>query len=255
MKIYSWNVLCFNKKLPEVCDFIKTLDFDVLCLQEVTDDLLKELQKMPFHLVYHVDVIRLFSKKRQEKNYVVILSRHEFQSHGTMQFAELPFPAHTRLFIAFMGLFEWSWVTERGAIYADVKIEHKKIRIFSIHLTLWGPGNRAKEFGLLTEYLPKGDSSVVCGDFNVIEYGPMKILNFLLGGSLKEGTPWYPERELFEDRFKKQGLHNPLLGKITHKFSRSQLDHVLVSDNLRVLNAWVVPDSHGSDHRPVGVEI
>jgi endonuclease/exonuclease/phosphatase family metal-dependent hydrolase len=255
MKIYSWNVLCFNRKVSEVCDFIENLDFDVLCLQEVTNEMLARIQRMPFHNAYHLDVLRLFSKNNQEKNYVVILSRHEFLGTGTMQFPNLPLRAHTRAFIGFMSIFKWSWITERGAIYVDVKINEKKIRIFSVHLTLSGPGNRADEFALLAKHLPINHSSLVCGDFNVIEYGPLKILNFLLGSPLRESTPWYPERKLFEERFKNLQLHNPLRGMVTHKFSRSQLDHILVSDEITVKNAWVVPDRHGSDHQPVGVEI
>lgn len=82
----------------------------------------------------------------------------------------------------------------------------------------------------------------------------MKMVNFFLGSKIKEATPWYPERELFEERFKKYGLHNPLRGMTTHKFSRSQLDHILVSEDIVVKNAWVVPEKHGSDHQPVGIE-
>lgn len=259
MKIYSWNVLCYNKKIAEVRSFIEGLDFDVLCLQEVTEELLEILKLLPFHISYHVDVLRMFSKHKQELNYVVILSRLPIEEEGTLQFANLAFPIHTRIFIRAMSIFKWSWITERGAVYIDLKIGSKVVRVFSVHLTLWGPGTRAEEFEhlathLLHTSLPEIHSSVICGDFNIIEYGPMKILNFLLGSKIKEATPWYPERELFEERFKKYGLHNPLRGMTTHKFSRSQLDHILVSEDIVVKNAWVVPEKHGSDHQPVGIE-
>lgn len=260
MKIYSWNVFCYNRKLSEVRAFIEELDFDVLCLQEVTEELLEHLKSLPFHLAYHVDVLRMFSKDKQELNYVVLLSRHPIEGQGTLQFADMAFPIHTRIFIRFMSLFKWSWIAERGAVYADIKVGQKTVRIFSVHLTLWGPGKRAEEFEhlathLLHTELPEMHSSILCGDFNIIEYGPMKILNFLLGSKIKEATPWYPERTLFEKRFKKYGLHNPLLGMTTHKFSRSQLDHILVSEDISVKNAWVVPEKHGSDHQPVGIDI
>ncbi len=259
MKIYSWNVLCYNKQIPQVQEFVKELDFDVLCLQEVTAELLEHLKTLSYNLEYHVDVLRMFAEGKKELNYVAILSKYPIEEKGTMQFAELGFPIHTKLFIRFMSLFKWSAVTERGAVYIDVRVKGKLLRVFSVHLTLWGPGSRAQEFELLASHLPqvaqKDHASVVCGDFNIIEYGPMKILHWFLGAPLKEATPWYPERALFEGRFKKYGLHNPLRGKVTHKFSRSQLDHILVSEELTVKKAWVVPESHGSDHQPVGLEL
>lgn len=256
MKIYSWNAYCYNTKFKEMCDFIEHLDFDVLCLQEVTPELLACLQKMPFHLAYHVDVIRLFSEKRKEKNYVAILSKHPIQNEGTLQFFDFPFPFHTRLFIGVMSLVRWSFITERGAVYADIDLGNGVLtRIFSVHLTLWGPHNRQAEFEAVTGHIQPGVPAIICGDFNVIEYGPMKILNWLLGAPLRQATPWYPERDLFEERFVSAELTNPLRGQITHKFSRSQLDHILVSKDISVSRAWVHADKHGSDHNPVAIEL
>ena len=99
MKIYSWNVYCYNPRIKELAEAIRTLDFDVLCLQEVTDELLEILQEMPFHLVSHVDVIRLVKKERRERNYVVILSRKPFVNSGTLQFFNFPFQFHIHEFL------------------------------------------------------------------------------------------------------------------------------------------------------------
>jgi endonuclease/exonuclease/phosphatase family metal-dependent hydrolase len=255
MKIYSWNVYCYNREVPRVADYIRHLDFDVLCLQEVTPELLEKLRAMPFHLSYHIDVIRLFWRGRTEHNYVAILSKEAPVNTGNLQFFNFPFPLHTRAFIAFMSLFRWSFVTERGALYIDVPFKGETLRVFSVHLTLWGATNRAKEFEAVTGHIEPGKPTAVCGDFNVIEYGPMKVLNWLLGAPLREGMPWYPERDLFEERFSKAGLANPLRGKVTHAFSRSQLDHILLSKDLVATTAVVHKETHGSDHQPVSVEI
>lgn len=255
MKIYSWNVYCYNRKVPKVTRYIRSLDFDVLCLQEVTPELLKELQEMPFHLTYHVDVIRLFRQGRSEENYVAILSKTPFTNTGTLQFFNFPFPLHTRAFIAFMSMFRWSFVTERGALYADLELEGESLRVFSVHLTLWGADNRAKEFEAVVGHIEPNRPTVVGGDFNVVEFGPMKILNWLLGGPLKEGMPWFPERNLFEERFKEAGLLNPLRGHITHQFSRSQLDHLLITKDLVARDIRVESETHGSDHRPIAITI
>lgn len=255
MKIYSWNVYCYNREIPQVAAYIASLDFDLLCLQEVTPTLLLALKNMPYHLAYHVDVIRLFKQGRTEENYVAILSKHPFVHTGTLQFFDFPFPFHTRLFIMVMSLFRWSFVTERGAIYADIAYGTTQLRIFSVHLTLWGATNRAQEFEAVVGHIEPNQPTVIGGDFNVIEFGPMKILNWLLGAPLKEGMPWYPERDLFEDRFKEAGFLNPLRGRITHQASRSQLDHILITKDLAATDVNVIRKTHGSDHRPVSVTI
>lgn len=255
MKIYSWNVYCYNREIPKVAAYIRSLEFDLLCLQEVTPQLLNELKEMPYRLTYHVDVIRLFRRNRREENYVAILSKHPLVHTGTLQFFTFPFPLHTRLFITFMSLFRWSFITERGAVYADVPFGDQLLRIFSVHLTLWGAGNRAQEFEAVIGHVEPNRPSVIAGDFNVVEFGPMKILNWLLGGPLTEGMPWYPERDLFEERFKAAGFLNPLRGHITHHFSRSQLDHILVTKDLVATDAAVERTTHGSDHRPISVSI
>jgi endonuclease/exonuclease/phosphatase family metal-dependent hydrolase len=256
MKIHSWNVYCYNKQIEDVFTYIKNLEYDVLCLQEVTPALLERLETLPVHLVSHVDVIRLFRHGRREKNYVVILSKHPFARTSTLQFFDFPFPMHTRIFIGVMRFLKWSFITERGAVYADVDLGQGALtRIFSIHLTLWGPHNRQKEFQAVLGHIEPNRPAVLCGDFNVIEYGPMKILNWLLGAPLRQAMPWYPERDLFEERFSTAKLHNPLRGKVTHPFSRSQLDHILVSEDIKVTHAWVDDERHGSDHCPVGIEI
>lgn len=211
---------------------------------------------MPFEIAYHIDVIRFYKQRKRERNYVVILSRHPIVNRDSLRFFDFPFPLHTRLFISFMAMFRWSFVTERGAVYADIETEEGRLlRVFSVHLTLWGPTNRRQEFEAVSGHIEPGKPVVICGDFNVIEYGPMKILNWLLGAPLREAVPWYPERDLFEERFEALSLRNPLRGKVTHRFSRSQLDHILVSRDLSVSRAWVEPESYGSDHQPVAVEL
>ncbi len=260
MKIYSWNVLRSNRKLPEVYSLIEDLDFDVLCLQEVTDEMLPHFQKMPFHIAYHIDrvaeVIHLFSKNKSEVNYVVILSKYEILNQHQIQFPKLLRTFNSNVFEFIMELLQkWESISNLGSVFVDVKINGREVRIFNVHLALWNPKTRANEFDHLMEYLPSAGSAVICGDFNILEYGPIKILNWLLGGTFGEGMPWYSERILFEERFEKFGFKNPLLGKVTHAFSRSQLDHILLPSDLKVLNACVIEDAHGSDHQPICVEI
>ena len=260
MKIYSWNVLRSNRKLEELCVFIEDLDFDVLCLQEVTEEMLTKFKEMPFEIVYHIDrfahVVTLRKKEYIEVNYAVILSRHPILSHTKIQFPKLSRTFTSRTFEYFMSrIGKWESVSNLGAVCADIKINGIVIRVFSVHLALWNPQTRSNEFAELMKSVSTDSPTIVAGDLNILEYGPIKILNWVLGGSLKEGMPWYSERDLMEIEFKKYRLSNPLLGKITHKFSASQLDHILVTSELNVKSAWVVPNSHGSDHQPIGIEV
>lgn len=255
MKIYSWNVYCYNPRMKELAEAIRTLDFDVLCLQEVTDELLALLKEMPLHLASHVDVIRLVKNGKRERNHVVVLSRVPFVNTGTLQFFTFPFPFHTRVFIALMSLIKWSFVTERGALYVDIPYKDSLLRVFSVHLTLWGASNRVKEFDAVMGHVQPDVPTVIAGDFNVVEYPPMKLINWLLGAPLAEGMPWYPERMLFEERFLARGFTNPLRGKITHPFSRSQLDHILASTDLAVTEPQVYLERYGSDHQLVSLTL
>lgn len=255
MKIYSWNLYIFNKEPESAVRFIETLDFDVLCLQEVTPRMLVLLKQLPYHIVYHVDIVRAVPKGAAYRDYVVILSKHEFKGHHTFQFPDFPFPRYVRFLIRLLSRVRMEWVNERGGIYADVLIGKRLVRVFSVHLTLWGPKNRASEFALVASLVDPAIPAVITGDFNVIEYGPLKLLNALLGASVRESLPTYPERKLFEARFKEFDFENPLRGRVTHDFSRSQLDHILVSRSLVVESTMVLPELCGSDHHPIGVEI
>jgi endonuclease/exonuclease/phosphatase family metal-dependent hydrolase len=95
----------------------------------------------------------------------------------------------------------------------------------------------------------------MAGDLNIIENPRVKMLNWFLGASVYESLPWYSERARFEKRFLEAKLKNPLRNKITHGFSKSQLDHILVSESLTITDSGVHADRHGSDHSPVYVDL
>lgn len=256
MKIYSWNVFCYNRKLSRAARFIEELDFDVLCLQEVSPALLKRLKRLPYHIAVHTDVIRFYaSPKTEELNYVVILSRYPMTVKGTLKFKDIEFPPYARALIQLAGKVGLSFVSERGSVYADLHVGEGVVRVFCAHLTLWGPRRRAEEFREVMRHVRPGMPTVIAGDFNVIEYGPAKFWNLFLGAPFTEALPWFPERRLFEERFERSGFTNPHRRLVTHGFSKSQLDHILVSKEVRVRRAWVDSKLYGSDHYPVGVEL
>jgi endonuclease/exonuclease/phosphatase (EEP) superfamily protein YafD len=96
---------------------------------------------------------------------------------------------------------------------------------------------------------------IIGGDFNVIEHSLLKPLSWLLGADIREALPWYNERAIWDTIFANAKLVNPLGGRVTHDFSRSQLDHIVVSDTLTATEHVVSPELAGSDHAPVFVEV
>lgn len=252
MRVYSWNVLYANKQLPEVKDFIEHLDFDVLCLQEVPVDLLQWLKEFSKELACSTDV----EEKEGTHTYLVILSRHPILKSETYQvpIPNSPFRAQVTTWIV-RRFTQWRPMANKEALFADISYQGQTVRVYCVHLTICGPGFRVKEFKKTLERRDTSKPEIIAGDLNVIEHPIIKIYSWLLGSPLSEGMPWFPERALFQKTLADQNLQNPLRGHITHPFSISQLDHILLSNGLTATKAWVEMDSHGSDHQPVGVEV
>jgi endonuclease/exonuclease/phosphatase family metal-dependent hydrolase len=252
MKIYSWNMWYKNETPEAAFEYIRGLDFDVLCLQEVPKNFLERLKTLPYHLVSTID-ITFFSQKRTRTIYSVILSRYPLRASGTVALPETT--SSLRASLSFKVRGGWSGLRDRHAAYVDVESEGGLVRVFSIHLSLSSPSDRMREFAAIRNFIPHAFPAVLAGDFNIIEHSLVKPLNWFLGAPLIESMPWHRERKHAEMHFKELRLKNPLRGKKTHGFSRSQLDHILVPEDARVRTAEVVRRKHGSDHNPVFVEV
>ncbi len=255
MKIYSWNIFFRNGQLERASEFIRNLDFDVLCLQEVPEEFLDKLRKLPVHIAFAPDVDRVYSR-RIERNYLVILSRHNIVSHSKFSL-EMPHqPLRTRLFVQAMRPIHWSRVRNRHGFFADIEVEGflKPVRVFCLHLILGYPEARRKEFeAAMREYDPVLPA-IVCGDFNILDTPFVAPFNWLLGGRVSDALAYQRERREFENRIASLDLVNPLNGRRTHLISR-QLDHILISRKLSVSSAHVMRERIGSDHYPIRVEL
>lgn len=256
MRIYSWNMLYRNKELDRAFAFIEESDFDIFCLQEVPEEFLKRLQTLPCSIAFRVDVERLF-KEGAQQNFVVTLSKHPIQAQGEIPFPEYwhLLPLRTRLFVHLMPARIFSKIRDRGGLYTDVAIGGASVRVFNLHLILAHPTWRLKEFEAAMLERDPSRPTIVCGDFNTLEAQHITPLNWILGGRLSDVLLRTRERTHIERRFVEHALTNPLAGSITHRLSRSQLDHILVSHSFSIKNAEVLPDSVGSDHHPIRVEI
>jgi len=256
MRIYSWNALFSNKELPRAASFIQEAPWDIFCLQEVSEDFLAQLKQLPCSIAYATEADRNFKGKRSSQ-YIVILSRHPIQGEGA-----LSLPLHEGQLLVRSKIFVWVmfhlglWarsVDNRNSVYADIEMPGGLMRVFSLHLPLLNPKHRAEELALALdrrESIP----SIICGDFNVLESFKVTLLNWIFGGSLADWFSIRRERRNMEKTFALHGLKNPLLGRTTHPFSRSQLDHILVPVSAKITAVGVSKDRYGSDHCPVWVD-
>lgn len=256
MKIYSWNMLYRNRELERALDFIAHADFDVFCLQEVPERMLRMLQNLGPSIAYRVDAEKQLISGVVTL-YNVILSKHPIAAQKEIPFPEYwhLLPLWTRLFVRVMPDQLFSRIRNRGGIYADITMNDRLVRIFNLHLILAQPAWRLREFETAMAERDPSRPTIVCGDFNTLERPHITPLNWVLGGRVTDALFHRRERTRIEKRFVEHELLNPLAGRSTHPLSRSQLDHILVSRSFSIKNATVLPDRFGSDHHPIFIEI
>ena len=255
LKIYSWNMDSYNDDPENAFNFIQNLDFDVLVLQEVPSEFLEKLNDLNYNLEASIDYKRFLSK-RNITLYHVIITPHTILKTESFEVSSEPnLKLRTTLFVGFMNLFGWTKISGYSASYVDIVKTGKQFRIFSTHFSNKSPSERRNELGRITQKLAQDQDNIICGDFNIIDQSVVKPITYLLGGSLKEASPLYPEREIAEGIFEENGFINPLRENWTHTLFRSQLDHILIPKEQKILQKMVLDESYGSDHYPIFVEI
>lgn len=253
MKLYSWNMYFRNGELDRAFAFIQSLDFDILCLQEVPEVFLERLRELGLQFAYTKELD--FIDDQVEQAYCVILSKHRIVQSHDFALPKYIQPFRTKAFIALMHVWGWRRSTGRRCLFADIELPGLlRTRVFCLHLTLSHPHQRAAEFGAAMARRGESTPTIVCGDLNILESPRVILLNWLLGGRSREIFTIRNERRDIERTFAELKLQNPLRGKPTQTISHSQLDHILVPNNFSVTKAQVLRDRVGSDHHPIFVE-
>lgn len=244
-----------NAELDRAFDFVSKSDFDIFCLQEVPQAFLDRLLTLPCHHAYTIDVERLHGSE-YVPIYLVTLSRYPLSNETLVSFPDYwpRLPLRTRLFVHLMKPFHFTRIRNRRGLSVDAALPSGITRFFNLHLILAHPELRLQEFEKAMADHDTSRPAIICGDFNILEASSITILNWLLGGSLRDALLHRRERTSIEERFVAYELANPLRSEITHPLSRSQLDHILVSRSFSIKKATVLPDRVGSDHHPIVVE-
>ncbi len=249
-------MLFTNRKLERALKFIRTTPYDVLCLQEVPEILLTKLKKLPLSIAYRYDMVQHF-RSGDITTYNVILSPHTIENQDEIVFPDYWtfLPLRTKLFLYLLRPFKFTKASNRGGLYADLRIGTNLVRVFNLHLILAQPTLRLREFENAMTERDRTVPTIVCGDFNILESFRSTPLNWMFGGKFSDSLFRHRERTEIEKHFVSHELVNVLRGKNTHPISRSQLDHILISHDLSVSHASVLPDRIGSDHHPISANI
>jgi endonuclease/exonuclease/phosphatase family metal-dependent hydrolase len=243
MKIVSWNIYRRNRHLTRLPDFVRGLEADVVCLQEVPLNALPLLEGALPHMV----ACREFDPlKKHMETQLVILSKHPLHSHTRVEHGSPPATSlAARLSGKCMG---------KEFHFIDLSVHGQQVRIFNAHLPLKVPPSfRLAELDFMRKYLATDRHNFVCGDFNSFG-GPL--VNPAWGWFYGYRGQDYliHERKRIERMMAAHGLVNPFGGKRTHHLLNIQLDYILLPQTLHVRQKHILRERCGSDHYPLLVE-
>jgi endonuclease/exonuclease/phosphatase family metal-dependent hydrolase len=258
MKIYSWNMFFDNPDLDRAFDFVRQSDFDIFCIQEAPVEFIDKLRTLPYCLDAADEMDQLRAGKPSKRN-LAILSRYPLvvAEHIPLPYREPTLKPRAKLFLR-LAVSLRIWGLGRGNRHTQrVVIDTPRglLELFNLHLPLATPAWRKEEFGLVLNRRDPRVPTVICGDFNILEHPRATPLTWFLGGTVSDVVFYKRERIQMEKLFSKHSLANPLRDAITQKISRSQLDHILVSQDFEIKSAAVIADSYGSDHQPIFAEV
>ena len=207
----------------DLASVVAGFDTDVVSLQEVWEpaeghgDLAATAASLGYHLV-HVPLSPSRVDPRPE------ITADPAEATGTWGVALLSrLPVRSTRIVDLGRIIERWDVADRYAILAEIAIGEATVTITAVHLSFALP-NALAQLRRLGGYLPSHRPSVIAGDCNL--WGPLATA--VVGDHRRavRGRTWPAARP------------------------HSQLDHILVSPAVAVIDASVLPPA-GSDHRPV----
>lgn len=252
MRILSWNIWIKNQNpIGNLKELIEHHKPDVICLQEVTADLLEYVHDASFEgfdYIYSFDY-RKHKQGYYQNYYLVTLSKHPIQNQKVNRLHV----NHLTRWSLWDAILRWDESIE--FLYADIRADDEMYRVFNCHLEVSaGPKLRLNQFQQTLNKFSPDSHNIVCGDFNIFATLWINIaVGWMLGFSPSE--IFMEEREEFEKVFSSHKLTNPLLGQPTYPKRKLQLDHIIIPEELNRDKQEVIKNLYGSDHNPILVEI
>lgn len=250
LTLLNWNVWCDNGDLDRITEFIRASDADIICLQEVTESLCSKIAELPSYALVEARDSYHWKNGAKIPLLLVILSRLKIRRARAVKFRRQPKRSLIARFLGYEECLEFQ--------YAEVVLPHPSgqgmpFRVFNAHLeSVAGPKLRIARFAQVLRFLEDGKKNIICGDLNILRTWYSWAWRFIVGSW---DELWMAEYEVFGKMFARRGFVNVFDGETTHAWSGSQLDYILVPNEMKVIRHTLFEDTHGSDHKPMLVEL
>lgn len=261
LKVVSWNADCNNGDPRQIQSLIEDEDPDVLCLQEVSEALKKQIES-PF--ITELYPYSTFATDHQMDGplglfdrtpaYLLILSKRPFE--GT-PFRYTHKRVRDRILLA--RLRGWHECIEHHGV--DISVQGTVIRILNVHIACADTfRNKKKQLGRVIRHFNTNGLNVVCGDFNITtepkpKYFARYLFRWLLRTHSIQELLQGNERKKFSKIVKKVGICDMFCNHITHPASGLSLDKILISARLTDdLDFRMSEKMYGSDHFPLVIK-
>lgn len=252
MRIITWNVRAANRKIMKLVSHALSYAPDVLCLQEVPQSRLPDIEKLGYHVVHSRDFV---GRKKESKNsYTCILTKHRPISQ---KIATLHRTTHKSLMTRIMYSFIRGITEKHNAPIISIRYGDHILQIASTRLSCAiSMGDRLAGIMSLAKELDPSVPAIVCGDLNIMDPNLLNILSGWTRGFTLKGY-FLNERKEFERIITLFGFTNIFKNQSTFltKIPRFQFDHILIPEEAKVIHQEIGKKLFGSDHRMLLVDI
>ena len=262
LTIVSFNVDCDNHDAKRIQALIDDCNPDILCLQEVSQQLRPRLENLLTKRYPYVDVAidhladgYFGLAPERTHSHLMIFSRVPFVNPA-LKHVHVPIGNRT-LFGYFRG---WHECREHHGV--DIVVQDTHIRVINLHIACAAtPKNKWRQLKHAVRYHIKyHGEAIICGDFNITRklvfghafvYAIRRVLKSRFSmQKMLQGR----ELPLFARIIAKRNLHDVCGEGITHPISGLELDKILASKSLHAVSRPIFfHKRYGSDHLPLGV--
>lgn len=252
MRIVTWNIRKNNLRAKKAVQFALSQNPDILCLQEVSLNVLEYLREIPgYSLHASYDFI---SKNPKKHGYTVTMTKFPVVNEMEIPYKEQPSKSMLDRFL--YQKINRS-IEQHNAILVTITQAEQTYHIVNTRLSCAiNVRERLIEFKNLITRVPTDHPVIFCGDYNVSD---SRIFNRLTGWVRGFKKPDYmiDERKEFEEIFSKFGLLNIFRGHSTSISNRPllQFDHILIPKNMSLQNKAVLKKRFGSDHKMLSADV